>query len=84
MSIIRVKKTFTLPSGVKFTKDELFYGQWDYISQLDKKTVLPLVVIYNEFRGPFLLQKEKFELIPTNEKNRADAYDVIKKQNTPQ
>jgi hypothetical protein len=60
---IIVKNTFQVPSGLLFEKGEVFYGTWDCVSSIDKEIRLPnLVRVCNQYRGPYLLQKENFEL----------------------
>ena len=67
MDRIRVKEDFSY--GIfGFQKGITFWGHWTYVSGFRKgpngeAVELPLVVIGNEFVGPYLLPKEYFELV---------------------
>ncbi len=73
MDKLRVKENFELPSGIKFTKGEMYLGHYKYWvdldSKLDKKkdesNISNLVIVYTQIPnlGAKIYSKDYFELV---------------------
>lgn len=61
MNKLKVKETFSFPSGVTFQKDEEYWGYTSYYSNLEKRTLDEISIIFKEgFPNGLMVYSENF------------------------